>query len=354
MILLKPSVKIEFGPSNDEAVRLLESSGRTCYKSETKSDGTLAGAEAFIRRIIERGHESVLEHVGWTLRFICDRGVTHELVRHRLAAFSQESTRYVDQTDEGHGGHCQFIIPPWVDIEPGTYKNPWIGEVGSAERTWGRAMVNAERAYLALRAQGWSTHQARAVLPNSTKTEIVMTCNAREWRHVIKLRTSSAAHPQMREVMDVAQALLAERCPVLFGGARCCSGVPDEPDDGDADAAVRREGGPMSDRPYDDLACEVRGGLPACEYPDRVGCWDHCGGTSTVSIGPEERCLCHEAVRRDRAAVASLAADIAARDERIARLIEQRESLDQVRYPERFQTVKHKLVRDHIDVTRRT
>lgn len=228
MILLKPSVTLEFGPTNDEAVRLLEAAGRTCYKSEAKSDGTTAGAEAFLRRrILSSGHESVLEHVSWTLRFVCDRGVTHELVRHRLAAFSQESTRYVDQTAEGHGGHCQFIIPPWVDVPAGVVTAFGLenmlarleGRTDVGMRRWLKAMFEAECAYRSLRDNGWSSQQARAVLPNSTKTEIVMTCNAREWRHVLRLRTSQAAHPQMREVMDVAQALLAERCPVLFGGA---------------------------------------------------------------------------------------------------------------------------------------
>jgi len=234
MILLKPSVVLEFGPTNEEAVRILEAAGRVCYKSEAKSDGSLAGAEAFIRRIIERGHESVLEHVGWTLRFITDRGVTHELVRHRIGvAFSQESTRYVDQTAEGHGGHCQFIIPSGMfyrcAITPGQYEKghrAGVGLIGAddfefgwdwLECRWFNVMLEAEEAYSIMRQQGVSPQWARAVLPNSTKTEIVMTCNAREWRHILKLRTSSAAHPQMREVMDVAQALLAERCPVLFG-----------------------------------------------------------------------------------------------------------------------------------------
>ena len=241
MILMKPTAVIEAGPTGEEALRTLEAAGRTCYKSEGKSDGTHEGAAAFVRRIIERGHESVLEHVGWTVRFICDRGVTHEMVRHRIVAFSQESTRYCDYAKAGSegGGHVQFIIPPWVDsnVIPGTYERQHMtsisGEVTLSGRlvvnedtvdtlftvssfSWLQAMLLAEKSYQDLRGKGWSPQQARSVLPNSTKTEIVMTCNAREWRHVIRLRTGKSAHPQMREVMSIAARALYDRCPTLF------------------------------------------------------------------------------------------------------------------------------------------
>jgi len=206
------------GPTNEEALLLLEDAGRTCYKSEYKSDGTIKDATAFVGRIIKRGHESVLEHVSWTLRFVTDRGVAHELVRHRIGvAFSQESTRYVDYTGNKTDGHCQFVIPPWcVGLQEGIFaKDQPLADLPTFE--WLIAMTAAEGAYKSLRERrGWSPQQARSVLPNSTKTEIVVTANAREWRHIFRLRLSNAAHPQMREVMEPAYDILKKRCPSLF------------------------------------------------------------------------------------------------------------------------------------------
>jgi len=249
MKLLKPSVKIETRLTSN-ILRLIEDAGRTCYKSEAKHDEQVEAfvhknAEAssifgikssdktnrfgadkavtadFIRRIIKRGHHSVLEHASMTVRFICDRGVSHELVRHRLAAFSQESTRYVN-----YGGGCQFIIPPWVDLKKGIYGPKRINNIkngkpdGSGPNPslmWLHACHYAETYYMELLLAGWSPQQARSVLPNSTKTEVVMTANMREWRHVLTLRTSSAAHPQMREIMlMLLDQLKASPVAVLF------------------------------------------------------------------------------------------------------------------------------------------
>ena len=234
MILVKPSAVLEAGPTREDAIRTIEAAGRTCYKSEGKSSGTPEGAEEFVRSIIARGHESVLEHVAFTVRFVCDRGVSHELVRHRLAAFCQESTRYVDYAGGKTDGHCQFIVPPWCDFPTGVWEPNgsfrWKNTGALAlidldcndpadymKDLWLSAMINAEAVYQQLRDGGWSPQQARSVLPNSTKTEIVVTANAREWRHIFKLRLSKAAHPQMREVMGMAWAALVERAPALFG-----------------------------------------------------------------------------------------------------------------------------------------
>jgi len=197
MLLVKPSAKIEMITSN--ALQVIELAGRTCYKSEEKITDT--SAPAFVAMILKRGHESVLEHASATARFICDRGVTHEIVRHRIASYSQESTRYCDY----EGGHVAFVIPPWVDVEPGECDFSEIRDIAGME--WFNHMLDAEQAYKTLREGGWRPEQARSVLPNSLKTEIVMTANLREWRHFFKLRTSTAAHPQMREV---AQPLLEE------------------------------------------------------------------------------------------------------------------------------------------------
>jgi len=131
------------------------------------------------------------------VRFICDRGVTHELVRHRLCAFSQESTRYCN-----YKGGVTFVIPPWVEyLSPGQYESGDYSGLIGAEYSWADAMYSSECWYLDLLDCGWSPQQARSVLPNSLKTEIVVTANFREWRHIFKLRCSKAAHPQMREIM---------------------------------------------------------------------------------------------------------------------------------------------------------
>lgn len=212
MRLVKPSYEILH--IDDSALKLLELAGRTCYKSEDRiADGT---AEPFVRRIIcDYKHESVIEHASITVKFIVDRGVTHELVRHRLCSFSQESTRYCNY---GKAGHVTFIIPPWVNVEPGEYGYECfpkgLRDIPSIK--WLNALWDAEDCYLSLLANRWSPQQARSVLPNSLKTEIVTTANFREWRHILKLRTAKAAHPQMQEIMVPLLADLKTRVPVIF------------------------------------------------------------------------------------------------------------------------------------------
>jgi len=230
MRLLKPSYSIEAGTFGQEALDAIERAARTCYKSEPAGD-----PGAFVRMLIKRGHESTLEHVGFTVRFVVDRGVSHELVRHRLASFSQESTRYVDYTGQKSGGHCQFIIPSWLPTGLGEgFWEAWDGHYrrcyGISDplvqdllvtpedplRYWLDAMLQAEMSYQILRNREWSPQYARSVLPNSTKTEIVVTANYREWRHIFNLRTAKASHPQMREVMLPLLAEMKEKTPVLF------------------------------------------------------------------------------------------------------------------------------------------
>ncbi|MFP4258895.1 MAG: FAD-dependent thymidylate synthase [Desulfovermiculus sp.] len=202
MRVIQPGHEIVFMPGTDEILRLLELAGRTCYKSEDKiTDDSAAG---FVGRIVRSGHESVIEHANITVRFIIDRGVSHELVRHRLAAYSQESTRYANYSQERFGREITVIKPCFWDQ-------------GSLEyELWEKAMHQAEEAYMQLLDQGASPQQARAVLPNSLKTEVVMTANLREWRHVFRLRCQKAAHPQIREVMLGLLADLQKRIPVLF------------------------------------------------------------------------------------------------------------------------------------------
>jgi len=217
MRLVKPSTEIlSISGKPDSGLELIELAGRTCYKSEDRiGPGT---AEKFVQMVLKRGHESVIEHSMATVRFIVDRGVSHELVRHRLCAFSQESTRYCN-----YSGGVTFVIPPWVEFPPGEYHSNTlslsvVAAVSLAENIWYEAMETAESHYLKLLYEGWSPQQARSVLPNSLKTEIVVTANFREWRHIFKLRCSQAAHPQMREVMIPLRDEFRNRIPVLFDG----------------------------------------------------------------------------------------------------------------------------------------
>lgn len=208
MKLVKPSHEILF--IQQDLLQLIEKAGRTCYKSESKI--TSDSAEKFVQRIIKSGHHSVIEHANITVRFICDRGVTHEIVRHRLASYSQESTRYCN-----YKGGVTFIIPPWIDMPEGKYDDYGEASVYSNDiHPWFYAMIDAEEYYKELLFNNWSPQQARSVLPNSLKTEIVMTANVREWIHVLTLRTSKAAHPQIRELMFPLLKELKEKVPVIF------------------------------------------------------------------------------------------------------------------------------------------
>jgi len=194
-------------------LELIELAGRTCYKSEAQI--TPESAEKFTRRIVEMGHHSVIEHATATVKFITDRGVTHELVRHRLASYSQESTRYCNYGSE----HIKFIRPVWcVDVSTGIYTHETLEDtrIGSAEWEWLFSMFRSEDDYKRLLELGWRPEQARSVLSNSLKTEIVMTANVREWRHVFNLRCSKAAHPQIRELMLPCLKAFKEQIPVIF------------------------------------------------------------------------------------------------------------------------------------------
>lgn len=185
----------------------IERAGRTCYKSESNiSDGS---AERFIAAILKRGHESVIEHEKITVRFICDRGVTHELVRHRIASYSQESTRYCNYSNDKFGNELTFIKPCFWDEDTPQDKAKYD--------LWLESMAFIEKQYNSMIEMGAKPEEARSILPNSLKTEIVVTMNLREWRHYFKLRTAPAAHPQIREISNMLLAELKEKLPVIFG-----------------------------------------------------------------------------------------------------------------------------------------
>lgn len=209
--VIKPWAKIEDEFDGMVMLKRIERAGRTCYKSEDKI--TDESAPAFVKKILGMGHESVLEHEKVTVRVVCDRGVTHEIVRHRLCAFSQESTRYCDYCK---AGEIQVIAPCFWPLS----EEPKYILVPNTEPTklqiWMLAMKQAESSYNLLRELGARPEQARSVLPNSLKTEIMVTADLREWRHIFRLRTSKRAHPQMREIMIPLLAEFKSRIPVVF------------------------------------------------------------------------------------------------------------------------------------------
>lgn len=186
--------------------QLIEQAGRTCYKSEDKI--TPESAAKFVAGIVKRGHEAMLEHASMTVKFIVDRGVSHELVRHRLFSFAQESTRYCNYSNEKFGSEITVIKPCFYQ----EYKEEYD--------LWKAAMENAEYKYFQLLNAGSTPQEARSVLPNSLKTEVVVTGNMREWRHFFRLRAAGetgAPHPQMSEVAVPLFKTVREYMPELFG-----------------------------------------------------------------------------------------------------------------------------------------
>lgn len=202
MKIIKADIEILSPIDGQEILRRIEQAGRVCYKSEDKiTDGS---AERFVANILKRGHEAVLEHQSITVKFICDRGVSHEIVRHRLAAYCQESTRYCNYSKDGFGNEITVVEPCFLEHDT----PQWAA--------WESAMKNAEFSYFRMLELGCTPQEARSVLSNSLKTEVIMTADIREWRHFFKLRCSPAAHPQMREVAIMLLKKFQAQIPILF------------------------------------------------------------------------------------------------------------------------------------------
>ncbi|MBR4636348.1 MAG: FAD-dependent thymidylate synthase [Clostridia bacterium] len=202
MRVIEPSFEIMDPPEREAVLRHLELCGRVCYKSEGNiGEGS---AERLIASMLARGHESPIEHISISVRVITDRGVSHEWVRHRIASYSQESTRYCNYAKDKFGGEITFIKPAQLNEGTPEYE------------AWERAMQNAEKSYFELLSLGVKPETARSVLPNSLKTEFVCTMNLREWRHFFALRTAPAAHPDMRAVACPLRDAFHELLPELF------------------------------------------------------------------------------------------------------------------------------------------
>ena len=194
----------------------IEKIGRVCYKSEDYITEDGESAKKFVAMLIRNGHEAMIEHSFLSVKFTVDRGVSHELVRHRIASFAQESTRYCNYAKDKFGTECAFI-----DLEPGIMLDNKMKKMSAEEialvlAEWKSAMEDAERHYMRLLELGATPQIARAVLPNSTKTEITVSANYREWRNFFKLRVPADVHPQMREVTIPLLKELKGMIPVIF------------------------------------------------------------------------------------------------------------------------------------------
>lgn len=240
MKLVKPFTKILTNINRVEVLKTLEIIARTCYKSEDKITEDEESARKLIKLLLTRNHEAMLEFYDITVKFVCDRGVSHEIVRHRIASYAQESTRYVNYSSDGKQEGCTFIIPEWCpdivematnsvrdldDLIPKTCDYRGDRECTDMQFAWAVSMLRLSNQYDNFIKAGWKPEQARTILPNSTKTEINVKMNLREWRHFFKLRTSPAAHPQMRELtiplLNEFQLLL----PELFKTDDLCNGL---------------------------------------------------------------------------------------------------------------------------------
>ena len=202
MKLIKPSYQILTRINGGEMLKNIEKIGRVAYKSEDRI--TNDSAKKFVEMIVKRKHLSVIEHKSFSVKFIVDRGVSHELVRHRLSSITQESTRYCNYNKSKFNNELTFI-----DMSH-------IFKYYTQKRLWLSSLKKAEESYIELTKDGCPPEIARSVLPNSLKTEIVVTANLREWRHIFRLRTSKAAHPQMREVMIPLLEEIKTLIPVIF------------------------------------------------------------------------------------------------------------------------------------------
>lgn len=202
MRLVKPSYEILNRPDGNKVLEHIELCGRVCYKSEGGiGDGS---AERLIRHMLSRGHESPIEHFSVSVRIICDRGVSHEWVRHRIASYSQESTRYCNYFSDRFGNELTFIEPYFAS--PGT----------QMFKIWEQTMADAEKNYFEMLKCGAKPEDARSVLPNSLKTELICTMNLREWRHFFRLRCASSAHTAMREISIPLLEEFKKMIPVIF------------------------------------------------------------------------------------------------------------------------------------------
>ena len=215
MKFIYPKCVIMTALNEQKLLKIIEKAGRVCYKSEDKI--TNQSYKKFVKHAVNLGHHSIIEHSYISVKFIMDRAICMELIRHRLANYSMESTRYCRYNNE-----LTFIIPEWTqNIKEGSYKDTEDVtnnlKLSCCEKEFVSVLEDIEDMYkILLDEYEWSAQKARAILPNCLKAEIVTTANLREWRHILSLRTSPGAHPQIKEVMYPLLEEFSKNIPVIF------------------------------------------------------------------------------------------------------------------------------------------
>ena len=228
MKLIKPKVEILDNINGEDILKRIEQVARTCYKSEDKISEDSSSARKLVTNLINSKHGAMLEFVDVTVKFTCDRITSQSIVRHRLASYAQESTRYCNYSKDKFGNELTYIIPSWLDIPQGNYTwwdGDWVNmdklkinlpDDDNATNIWLHHLKEAEYSYNLLVDRGWKPQQARMVLPMSIKTEINMKANLREWRHFFNLRCSQAAHPDIRVLALDLLKQFHDRIPIIF------------------------------------------------------------------------------------------------------------------------------------------
>ena len=214
---IKPNYEILTQIDGIKELQHIERIGRVCYKSEGRITEDGESAKKFVAMLIKRGHEAMIEHSSLSVKFTVDRGVSHELVRHRIASFAQESTRYCNYNNDRFGNEITVIdIKGGIKLDKAMCENVSEENIVEIVKEWENAMNDAQEHYLTMIKLGATPQIARSVLPNSTKTEITITANYREWRNFFKLRVPQTAHPQMREITIPLLKELKEKLPEIF------------------------------------------------------------------------------------------------------------------------------------------
>ena len=197
-----------------DILKHIEKIARTCYKSENLINEQ--SAEKMIKKLVDMNHLAMIEHFSVSVLFTCDRGVTHEIVRHRVASFAQESTRYVNYSRDKFGNEIRYIdIAGGIALDTKMKDLP-VETIDTIISEWNQACIDAEKHYMKMLELGATPQIARSVLNNSTKSDINVTMNLREWRHFFELRCDSPAHPQMRELVIPLLKEMSELIPIVF------------------------------------------------------------------------------------------------------------------------------------------
>lgn len=211
MKIIDPTFEYISAPTRVAAYEIIAMAMRNCYRAELNA--MPATDEEMVEKVMKKRHLSLLEFVDVSVNITCDRGVTHELVRHRLCSFAQESTRYCNYSGEKFGRELTFVKPSWAaEHDLDALPIPLLRKYN----IWVRSMEEAEKAYIEMLGEGASAQEARSVLPSSLAAKIAVKANLREWIHIFRMRCDIPAHPDMRVTMMPILVSMLDLYPVVF------------------------------------------------------------------------------------------------------------------------------------------